>query len=439
MSDIQFLDDLGAELERATRRSHGRQLPVGWGSLSARIGATGAVVVAVLALVLLSHHGTPPPATSASNRVGAAQLIKELAILRRPQTTADREVNFDSATPLENRVFGAPVRGLTRLVATVSGGRVFLIVRTPSGYTPGGLPPLWKPSLGDLIGIRYVGSEASDGKVVGPAAVLMDADDTVGLSGQYRIAIVPDGVARVRWTFPSSHGRPPTVIYPRVTNNVAIAPTPHGANPVPTGTWYAADGDVIHTSGRLLAAARAARVAALTRQLNQRSRLVTRDTRAANRSGPAFLAAFPVFGSKGAVRGANLFISRSTLPNLPLKLLDLVDPTRPPYPAPTEMREVLDSAIGLPFWVVPARTGLCIITTSQRGFADFSRVCDTDLARVLSNGLSATAAFLARPSTYRVGIVPRTTTAVRLPTTDGGTRSVRAHAGVYFTPARGLK
>jgi hypothetical protein len=84
-----------------------------------------------------------------------------------------------------------------------------------------------------------------------PRAVMITSIATVG--------VVPDGVARVRWELVNPGQATPATVYPRVHDNVAIAPW----TPAPRATrlineqllagatWYAADGHVIATFNQL--------------------------------------------------------------------------------------------------------------------------------------------------------------------------------------------
>lgn len=162
-----------------------------------------------------------------------AGLISRLAVLRRPQTEAD-------VLPAGVTVMGAHgviIPTLTRLVAQPAGASVYLAVSTPLA----GSPPLWSPKLGDQVGIVTVTSIGATETFTAPAADLTNAFIVEGVEGApvassqaptsvYEAGIVPDGVARVRWTFANAtavRGRcRPVVVTTRAPGPAAVAASP---------------------------------------------------------------------------------------------------------------------------------------------------------------------------------------------------------------------
>lgn len=106
------------------------------------------------------------------------------------------------------------------------GARLFPVVTAPAG----GRLPLWSPKLGD------------------------------------QVAIVADGVARVRWTFGNRAGRPGHRINVDVVNNVAFALTQRLTGFLLGARWYAADGTLVPTSDRALRQAIADQMRAVTKR-----------------------------------------------------------------------------------------------------------------------------------------------------------------------------
>jgi hypothetical protein len=175
-----------------------------------------AAIVAVVAVALIGHRskgsGGVPPA--------ARPLTAALAVLRRPQTAADRELPG----------VGVPVvPSLTRLVATVPAAHVYLIVRTPA---PDRVSPVTAAEGG---GMRVAGGVSASALRAGWPAVSSD--------GSYTVSVVPDGVLEVRWGF-SGRGQPLTV-YPTVENNIAIAPAVKNEGRLVAMTWYGAAGQTV--------------------------------------------------------------------------------------------------------------------------------------------------------------------------------------------------
>jgi len=108
------------------------------------------------------------------------------------------------AAPPRRRQSETIIPSLSRLVATESDTRLFLVVTTPAG----GSPPLWSPRLGDQVAIVAVTSRGSRESEGFPAADLSNANQVMEAGvlapgrpvadSIYNVSIVPDGIARVR-------------------------------------------------------------------------------------------------------------------------------------------------------------------------------------------------------------------------------------------------
>ena len=239
-------------------RVSGRFAGVGFGGLVLALGVGCAIAVVVVALVALKHRPPSRPASSAGSSIAA--LEAKLAVLRRPQTRADRTYPAPVHTrPGARTPFGV-IPKLTRLAATVSTPatgplRVYLLVRPiPKGRTS---------AAGGTYGVN-VGVVSAHGEIQGGSqfvtAKTLATPNVVG-SGLsvpregtdpnrgVSVGVVPDGVTRVRWVFTGAgigvlHPHPVT-IYPQVRNNVAVAAAAPGEGPLARATWYGADGRMI--------------------------------------------------------------------------------------------------------------------------------------------------------------------------------------------------
>ena len=260
---------------RATNGGRQRGVP-GWlarielGRVAVLAGVCCALAVAAIALISLRQQPSKSGGGAAASSLSA--LEAKLAILRRPQTPADRKMNRylpggTLANPSEH------IAGLTRLAATVSTqaeGRVLValyVERFPdlvlshlrlvprsrneapgvdaaviaNGRVANSTSPLSSAAL-DQPGNVASGLDLSGRGVTG-------LNPSLGIS----VGIVPDGVARVKWTFSGAgfgilHPHPVTV-YAHVHNNLATASVIPGEGPLAQATWYSARGQLI-ASGR---------------------------------------------------------------------------------------------------------------------------------------------------------------------------------------------
>jgi hypothetical protein len=270
--------DVRMEADRVLRRilTSAPQPPVrrwsqgarGLRSLLATAVAIGvAVVVALLALGIARHH--PPPAGSAGVPAGARQLVAKLAVLRRAQTAADRlpeSVSSRLTTSDSFRVYLIP--RLTRLAATIKMGPgplaavdiYLVVVRPPTAPVdiattlvvagrPGHRYLMDPPEVvDDQTAIETRGITPTAVGSHGYTPMYGGAKTTRGVN----VAVVPDGVTRVKWVFNRTVRRfrlPSNAalsVYPHVENNVAVA-TASGFEALSSATWYGPDGHVIAT------------------------------------------------------------------------------------------------------------------------------------------------------------------------------------------------
>ena len=271
-----FFDALEAELRaavpRAARRrggSRSRRWPLRPSAIAIGLSVATTVAVAVAAFVLLGHRHAPlprppvtqhrrnPPTTTSGTgsdySLGAvptlAQLRANFAVLRRPQTAADRAQNPPCGC-------GAVDRRLTRLARTLpDGSRVYLIVPRSLADAPIGSVP--RSAMQVFVAEpNGNGHSFAFGPNVGYAHSPIDLGG-LGLrrpSNSRWVGIVPDGVASARWTVCGSSAgsrcaRPRTYTVP-VIDNIATQTIPSsgqcvGCRRVEQVDWLARDGTIV--------------------------------------------------------------------------------------------------------------------------------------------------------------------------------------------------
>jgi hypothetical protein len=245
----------GTGRPRRLRGGHRRAIRSTGGFLA--LVASGLIVLAVGALLLVGHRHPHRAATSTSQSGERVPTLAELkagfAVLRRPQTAADRAVRTLCPRPCTERL----LPGLTRLARTLPGGsRVFLGVwqlrvaqrRAPAGSY--GLDEVVAGAKGAAI--LDPTSIASTPVLVGGALSGLPTAD-VAPSVPLWTAVVPDGVSSVRWTFVCPHGRndcrpadsEPVSVDVKVVDNIAAARVPAtggDARGAGLAEWYGRDG-----------------------------------------------------------------------------------------------------------------------------------------------------------------------------------------------------
>jgi hypothetical protein len=243
------------------------------------VGAVVAVFLGVRGSRTSTRSGSgntsiPVSAVPAGTPAAARFVVARMAVLRRPQTTSDLLPPSVRAQLKDPLGFSA-ISSLTRLAATINGGagrpggqNIYVVVGRPGGY------PV------DIATAVLVTHGPRDRYLVTPPEVVEEeiAIPTGGLAptvesengyfecrpeaqsnrrscqdkpfpkGEDRsVAVVPDGVTRVKWVmnrFPSANTTRFTV-YPRVQNNVAFSTTVPITAGLVRAIWYGADGQVI--------------------------------------------------------------------------------------------------------------------------------------------------------------------------------------------------
>jgi hypothetical protein len=247
------------------------------GGIVSAFSAIVAIVIAVGALALLGHDRQ-----RSSNTTGARserQLVGEYAVLRRPQTAADRNDAGPLDLPARTYAFVqghqalrleyTDIPSLTRVVRQ-DGVEVslFVVHITLSRALSAKVHPATVPGVVQIgapgraqISNRLRGLEGYSlwARVAGapdrhPRLVSSTASFTilpaVPAPADSIIAVVPDNVARVDWTWPRQFNTttlkydPPLAIRAAAHNNVAIASAARDLPPA-AATWEAADGRLL--------------------------------------------------------------------------------------------------------------------------------------------------------------------------------------------------
>jgi hypothetical protein len=224
----------------------------------AAAGAAVAVTVGVALIVLLAGHDRAALPTGGNSATpGAARpLTRILAVLRRPQTPADRATE----SIFHPGMFQGqnPDLSLVRLaVVTAWGDKVVLAPENGHRY--------------DTLGIYLVSSSASSGSratanQIQAGHAWTGVGPTSGPSGHWRgirlIVVVPDGVAKVavllapepRSGSASGSGaqapmRASTVTVPVHNNIASVQVKQYCCGDFPVMRWYASDGRLIKVTG----------------------------------------------------------------------------------------------------------------------------------------------------------------------------------------------
>ncbi len=407
------------------------------GSLVAVLSTCVTLGVALAAIVLLAPTHAHAPVAGSSRADDA--LIGKLAVLRRPQTTADWLPAWVRRAATQ-RGGGAIIPSLSRLVAVTPHARLFLVVRRPAG----GTAPFWSPSLGDQVSIiSVVGADTAETPPV-PAADLDNSAEVMPSAGDRGfatdspgslfVAILPDGVARARWTFADEHFPYRRRVDIKPVDNVAYVPFTQRTSGRLHVTWYRSDGTVVPTSAQALQQANATHDAIL------RAQLVRYDERHSYQANPTLLTDFSVFSitsPTGVKTAGGNIISHPPLSALPFSiLLGAASLSQPSQPDPLEIRQVTTPA-GDRLWVIPGRRGLCLVTVEQSRpadghSADGGSSCSNSIALATSAGVAFTSRHLGGSiTTFR--IVPKTAPPITIRDRHGSRKTIRPADGIYVS------
>lgn len=427
-------------------------------ALAPRILVPGIAVAVAIAVVVVAFAGlrsSAPDRTSGSPTQG---LIARLAVLRRPQTSAD---HLPSPLHLRSTSGNGPIiPSLTRLVATPPGARIYLVVTRAPARPPGGAGlQIWNPKLGDRVAIVTVTGAGASETVGQPAVDLSDglelenAGDVGVRAGRrggrtiYQVAVLPDGVAHAIWTYRvlrlvDQFATPSTrtvVVQPEVSGNVAYSPVPSQLRQLVAVQWYTADGSQVPTSTRALVQATQHSQAVL------RAQALKAVEHSTYRADPRLLSAFAVFSVTSPV-GVHLAdgvtISDPPLTSLPYDILNWLEPNDTvTEPDPHATREITMPS-GIRFFVIAGERGLCAgsvdpgpATFGNPALARFANGggegCAPSIASALARGTGVSSTN-ANGSTI-IMVTPKAHPWLTIRTGTHTHRTVRPPFGVYAT------
>jgi hypothetical protein len=330
---------------------------------------------------------------------------------------------------------GTIQRRLTRLVAQRHRIRLYLVVTTPA-QQPGGLR--WPETLGDQVSLISVRGHSGQQSAPVPAADLDNATQLITLlprvGGIGPVQIVPDGVARVRWTYP---GRPRHFhhipVMTTAANNLVNTPPPRATEP--TATWLRADGTVVPTSNALQKS-----IQASTDADNVRT-LANALAQTHHHAPTALLNGFAVFAHRTLTRGG-ITVSRPRLDATPLSILGFVADFDGKDAVDVAHLRVVTFPTGRRMWVLPDVDAMCVVRLAAPGgppanevFLDQPAVlvaCSSDSDDALAHGVGLTGGPAKGRGGTNVtfGILPR-----RHPTVEvsiaAGQRTIRPPLGAY--------
>lgn len=212
---------------------------------------TGIVTIVVVVVILSAASVVLAAGLSSPAERSASSIVAELAVLRRPQTAADRQLDLRRTLAAGHPGSRQTIVGrLVRLATTLSNGeKIFVaVVRPARSHRP------VDDRLKVVLATRTGEPEASDGgetaSGIREALFPNSAGDLTHGTAYY--SVVPDGVTRVRWVFPlQRHGRrypKPLTVDVAVHGNVAAALVARDAGEIPSAaTWYGSGGGVVAT------------------------------------------------------------------------------------------------------------------------------------------------------------------------------------------------
>lgn len=370
-----------------------------------------------------------------SSAPSAAALIARLAVLQRPQTSSDL---LPAGVKLPKLGQGTLIPALTRLVATPPGASVYLAVFTPAPASR----PLWSSRLGDQVSLVSVIDQSANLTEPVPAVDLTNGRNVAFVGPRpsqpgpdYHVGIVPDGVARVAWTFANLNGKNRQVVSATAANNVVVAPFDSGTPFLLRATWYAADGTVVPTSDAALLHAIA------VRESIERKRVIRYDARIRYRPASALLAAFAVFSvtSRTGVKVGGLTISHPALSSLPLGILSITahagGPPFNPELDPNDIRQATTRS-GVSAWIIPGARSLCVAVVDKPRFpfvggGGSGMGCSRDIASAVSEGSGISS---GRPGgvTWHYGVLPNSKPTLTFRTGRHSHRTIHPPDGVYI-------
>jgi hypothetical protein len=403
------------------------------GVLVAGLSVLITFAIAATALVLVHQNSQRASLTSQT-----AGLRAHLAVLRRTQRPSDV---LPACCHPESALDGQIIPRFSRLVATVSGARFYLVVTRPA--TPPKL--LWSPDLGDQVAIVEIAPHTVAETAGIPAADLNDPSQVTGLAG-YAVEIVPDGVARVRWSFANPYGGSDHILKLAARNNVVVGYEPRDVNTqfLQHVTWYRANGTVAPTSLAALHKATAAQEA--PKRAQDLHYELTHSYPAPQQLLEKF-SIFKITSRTGEQVAHSMTILHPRLSSFSEGMLEASDPAPYEHMDLLALREVLTPSGTI--LVIPGQQGLCVVLVRPERLTGLiqggASGCDgAGLVRAESTGVAFSSGGEGQSTT--VGIVPDSQHTVIVHT--GGralgnsmgpsrTRTVRPIYGVYVLRSAG--
>jgi hypothetical protein len=221
----------------------------------------------------------------------------------------------------------------------------------------------------------------------------------------YHVGIVPDGVARVVWTFANARRHHRYVVHAQAAKT--------------------------SSSHRFTPAARSCCTPPGTPPTVPSSRPQTPR---------ALLSAFAVFGvtSRAGVKIGSLTISHPALSSLPLGILSITahagNPRFNPELDPKDIRQATTRS-GVSAWIIPGARGLCVAEVDKPQFPFFGTSsgmsCSPNVASAVANGAGLSSGFPGRPS-WHYGVLPKTKPTLTIRTGPHRHLTIHPPDGVYI-------
>jgi hypothetical protein len=245
------------------------------------------------------------------------------------------------------------------------------------------------------------------------------------------VGIVPDGLARVAWTFANVNGKRPYLVNAQAANDVVVAPFHAGTPFLLRVAWYTVDGAVVPTSDSALLHAIAAR------QNIEREPIIRRDARIRYRPSSALLAAFAVFNitSRTGVKVGGLTISHPAASSLPLAILKITgharNPRFDPELDPKDIRQATTPS-GVSAWIIPGARSLCVAEVDKPRFPRLfggtgaAMGCSRDVASAVSEGSGVSS------DGWHYGVLPNTERTLTIRAGPHSHKTIHPPDGVYI-------
>jgi RNA polymerase sigma-70 factor (ECF subfamily) len=248
----QSYPEIAAE-QRVSEQVARKRVSRGRAALRAYVSIAATVLIALavagVAVIAAGGNGGGSHAIQAGGGAQLTRLIDSYAFLRRPQTARDRvpfynvlgrsASNHLTVLPKLTRALSVDGVDLTVYVVHITGPVGTL------GHAGRSIPGYWLAVEASSDG-EQVGSLVESGS----GMHYPSADVNLG-KNHLRLAVVPDGVARVTWSWPREFDplqlryRPPLTANATVHDNVAVGRVNRSVAPHAV-TWYAVNGAVVY-------------------------------------------------------------------------------------------------------------------------------------------------------------------------------------------------